>query len=392
MNMKVLLAGLKYDDNLGDGIIFDCTKHIVQKVVDCEIDEMDLTSKTGYKQLYPVSWTLFRKLRRYPFLKISEHNSNDFGMLCHKYSFKYSKQGIIYKQYYEDKIKDCDSIVFVGGGLIKFNFQDCYLYIDMITKWADKYNKPVLFVGAGVEGYDEKDYRCRLLKHALNRNCVKFISTRDDYDTLVNCYIENSNIQCKKVADSAVWSSSYYGIQKRESDCIGIGVVRPKIFTDHGISFSEEELIAFYGHLFNELKNRNIDFELYSNGLESDQLFAQKLASLYNIDKVAKRPTNPTELLKIESSFRAVIVCRLHACITSYSLDIPCLGIVWNQKLVMFGENIHHPERFFTIDQLDAKKIVDTLQDAMIQGYDENVRREYMESTVNVVKEYFSKY
>lgn len=38
--------------------------------------------------------------------------------------------------------------------------------------------------GVGIEGYSETDIRCQRLKKAINQDCFKVITTRDDIDTL----------------------------------------------------------------------------------------------------------------------------------------------------------------------------------------------------------------
>ena len=71
-----------------------------------------------------------------------------------------------YNFYSEDDamISAADLIVFDGGGIIKFKREKFYFYIAHILEKAQERNIPVYFSGVGVEGYDETDERCQMLK------------------------------------------------------------------------------------------------------------------------------------------------------------------------------------------------------------------------------------
>lgn len=80
-----------------------------------------------------------------------------------------------YNFYSEDDtmISAADLIVFDGGGIIKFKREKFYFYIARILEKAQERNIPVYFSGVGVEGYDETDERCQMLKKALRYPCSR---------------------------------------------------------------------------------------------------------------------------------------------------------------------------------------------------------------------------
>ncbi len=325
--LKLLLIGLRNGQNLGDVVINECTKYLVHKALEkygvvneCTVLELDME-----KEEYDIV----------------------------------------------DKV---DCIVFVGGGIVKFKYQKFYEYIDKITCIADKNNIPVYFHAVGVEGYDSEDDKCKLLKKALNRDCVKQITVRENHDILTSNYITNSNINTATVSDSAVWSPETFNINKKQGTCIGLGMIREGIFRSNGIDIGFEELLQFWSDIIHELSIRGLPFKLFTTGWPSDMKFIDNFfkAVKWDEDKYNElviSVSSPEELVSTISKFRGVIAGRLHANIISYSLDIPSVGLVWNDKLKRWGENIMYPERFFSYKQWEAEKVVDTLVKGIEQGY-----------------------
>jgi len=64
--------------------------------------------------------------------------------------------------------------------------------------------------------------------------------------------------------------------------------------------------------------------------------------------------------------------------------------LVWNDKLSFWGANIGYPERFILPERFNAVYIVDQLQKAMTEGYDEKQRRAFMNTEKESVKKMFS--
>lgn len=183
-----------------------------------------------------------------------------------------------YNFYSEDDamISAADLIVFDGGGIIKFKREKFYFYIAHILEKAQERNIPVYFSGVGVEGYDENDERCQMLKKALRYPCVKGISVRDDLDTLKTCYLEGLDTPCYQVCDPAVYTQTVYDISKSaDSNIIGLGIVRHRIFEDHDFpQITREFQLDMWCSLIRELESRGYGWKLFVNGLKSDFDFA----------------------------------------------------------------------------------------------------------------------
>lgn len=364
MKRTIYFAGLLSEKNLGDIVIIESTEGLYKKSLatkgDFELKRLNL-------QLGKVSFLskVFRKLKRLTADKLKlDKNKLEIEIL---------------KKHYKSQLEEAGLIILVGGGLIKYKYQGVFLYISALIAAAEELNIPVIINAAGVEGYSETDSRCQLLKKSLNSSVVKSITTRDDLETLSKKYIIESNqVHTGKVADSAIYSNEIYKVNKKASDIYGIGLVRGGIFLDNDRQLTPEEVASFYAKLILEFETRGLKYQMFTNGSPSDnELLALIKNNLGRSDLHLIEPKQDDELINIISTFTTVIAARLHANIISYALNIPSIGLVWNDKLALFGKDIGYPERFFEYNQLDAKKIVDAAVLANEQGYKQAEWNEY---------------
>ncbi len=268
------------------------------------------------------------------------------------------------------QIKYVDAVVFAGGGIVKFQNEEFDRYIIDILVEAQKYGVPTFFNAVGVEGFDAENERCVALRTALNYDCVKGISVRDDFETMKNCYIENKNIRVRSVVDSAVWSDKVYGSEREnESEYIGLGVARDKIFSDYGIeNIDRDFLLDFWKEVSLRLEEMGYKWKIFTNGFNSDEIFAEEVLRYIGHGEKVPQPANVGELVGTIKSFKGMIACRMHANIIAYSFGIPSIGLVWNDKLKFWGKKIGCPERYITSDALTADNVVASLTRALAKG------------------------
>ncbi|EGQ8943521.1 polysaccharide pyruvyl transferase family protein [Vibrio parahaemolyticus] len=365
---KLVMVGYTHDTNLGDQVIADSAEYLIKKnIIDNEF------SVERFNLNYSNEFNSFKKLKRKVINKIlsrlSSSSSFDYKVGC-------------YKRDYKNKFNDASAIVFAGGGMIKFKYQDCWAHISALVDTVANKPCPIFFNAVGVEGYDQSNYKCRLLKESLNHSAIKMVTTRDDLSLLNDGYIENGYIKTAQVADSAVFSSEVYGIQKKSRDVVGLGLVRARIFKDNGIDLDRTQVIELYASLISELEARGQSYQLFTNGLKSDVDILEDLETYLGKQLNVIEPQTPRELVELISTFKCTIAARLHACIISYSLTVPVVGLVWNNKVKMFGECIGYPERFFSHQDFDANEIIDRLILSVAEGYEPNHYERYRE-TVN---------
>ena len=335
--------------NLGDGVIADCAEYLIKKAIPHK-----------YKNAYTL--------------------------------FPYN----IYSEDYEI-IRHADLIIFAGGGIIKYKYEKFYIYITNILNQAQLYHIPVLFNGVGVEGYDERDEKCQRLKKALNFDCVKVITVRDDLENLKENYIFNSNIVLKSVYDSAVWLKETYRIKRKETGKVGLGIVRHRIFHDNGIeNIDKDYLLKFWREIIELCNKHGIKWQIFTNGLKSDEEFAVEVLEYAGygkeIDKYkAHRLNEASELVDLISGYEAIIASRLHANIIAYVLGIPSIAPVWNEKLIFWGKKIRHEERFIPTGELRSEKVFDALVTAM-NGKKDKVPFWEKRTSLYEIKKFIKKY
>ena len=384
MSKNIVLAGLQYDNNLGDQAIYMCAYKMLQKLLishgicDMEIRKVDLTGRYAIdKNTINRPFRYLKKL----YTKIGYRSGlaalpkKEARYVCNRLARRYIDS-------------DTAAVIFAGGGIVKYKYQEFHIYIDEFTKRADKLGVPVMMNAVGVEGYDENDPECMLLKRALNRDCVKYISTRDDIDTLSGKYCENNQVT-ELVADPVCSLSFLKPLRKKPHTgrIIGLGTVRSGLFVDNDIDFTREDMLKFWSLLVHEIQKRGMQCRVFCNGTTADMQFLNDLAKYMGLSDTEKkelmyeRPTSVGQLARYINGFDAVITGRLHASIIAYSYAVPSVGLVWNEKQRMFGRIIGHPERFIETCNFDPEIVIDAVEAAIKTGYDEEKRRLFSSTT-----------
>ena len=264
------------------------------------------------------------------------------------------------------RIRFCDAVVFAGGGLIKFR-GECFLeYISEIVNEAQEHDIPVYFNSVGVEGYDDNDPTCQALKEVINLPCVKSISVRDDTELLKSSYLTRKQ-RVHSVIDPAVWCrQTYTDIIPEKSGYVGIGIAREQLFCDYGHSeLDGEYMLRFWRELIDKLEAAGYKWRIFTNGLNSDEEFAIRVLRCIGHGDKLPQTMNSRELVRDIASFDAVIAQRMHSSIIAYSLGIPAVGIVWNDKMRFWGEKIGCNDRYILPDELSAERVFTVFENAL---------------------------
>ncbi len=395
-------------NNLGDLVIRDTARYLLQSVLDenqladAEVVLVD-TGECSYKldpeyekETFhsPVSKFLSRYaksrrvFRNFPFLAQE--------MLIR--AWHESKHGRYFREKEMPKLRGADLIVFCGGGLIKFRKQACHYVLHDVTRYAQKMGIPVIMNSVGVEGYSEEQPGCKILKRALNRPCVKYISVRDDYDTLMEHFIENPAVETAQVCDPAWWSPETYGARKRSSKpgepkVVGINSIRPAIFEDYGHPFKLERLDALYHGLTEKLLAQGYHVDFFSNGVMGDSEYIDHLFETFpemaNDDRITvSLPQTPEELVNLISGYDRYMAVRLHASIVGTSLGVPNVSLVWNVKQTLFGKILGLRRNYITQRGFDADTVFDRLMAAEPYQTNEPYKNSVRETLSHAIREY----
>lgn len=287
----------------------------------------------------------------------------------------------------EKLISESDIVFFGGAPLFNFRYQNFYERTAVTLEIAEKYNKPVIFSAIGVEGYDDNNEKCQRLKKTLNFDCVQQITTRDDFESLKK-FVENEQLTIDKVADPAVFTSKVFKKfamwnSATQNKKVGVFILRSNGFLDNGINFSREAAAEFWLKLVDELEDKGYDYEVLTSGHFGDEAFLDYLIKNYglNANKCVFNINCPEKLIQKISSYDAVISCRLHPSIISFSFDVPSFGLVWNSKVRSFYKSIGYEDRLVDINDIAAEDIVQRIGTAIEQGV--NKDEKYLLSVYN---------
>lgn len=295
--------------------------------------------------------------------------------------------------YYKKEFSNLNGIIYAVG-MFKYSTQNFSYIFEVVNRIATEYNIPVLMSAMSIEKENPDDWRYHQLVRAVNMPCVKKITTRDGQNgvnRLKKSYIKNTAVKCDFVGDPALWIPECYDTSSRkESDVIGIGVIRENIYRDYGIDFSGEQLLDMYVSLIQELDKRNQKWVLFCNGMPEDYDFGKRILEKLNVsdEKLLLPPKTAQELVDIILGFKVVFGARLHACITSFALDVPVVGLLWDNKLREFSKTMKIEEFFCEVEELKGTIIADKLEKAAKNHYDKENRAFYKQKTAQSIAEF----
>ena len=339
---SILLFTHKTSDNIGDQMIEVCSRALLEAIMS-NLDK----ERNDYEII-----------------------SRDAGSVNKRY---FSIQDDDQDKKAEKHIESAELIIFGGAPMFNYKYEGFSDRTVKTLKLIQKYNKPVIFSAIGVEDYEPHNPKCMRLKEALSATSVKMITTRDNFAALQG-FVEGAEIVIDKVADPVVFAKSIF--RKKFEDAgggkqkIGIFVIRGAAFKDNKMKFTQDEAVALYRDLARELEEKGYDYEYITTGSHADEAFLARLTLDYGLprDKCVLNVNSPEELVNKINSYSGVIACRLHANITCYALNIPAVGLVWNNKVSQFYESIGYPERFVKAESMTPKNIVEKLEAAMKIG------------------------
>lgn len=397
--MKIALVGELWGHNLGEPLLFQCCKKMIEeKNQHIEVEKLDFFGREEkedewrVKGGFPVLYFGIRVIR-----KICEMLGNP-AIGWNKWEWLLSKDKKRIESYFDDKCQknQYDGIIIMGAGTIKYDVRLNFgPYYKIVLETAERYDIPVYINCAGIESkYNSKDSRCNEFSECLSKDILRIATTRDDigeFKKYIKKYIKNPGTVVEKISDIGVWAAETFQIKKQaDSEYIGLGMITPERFREFGRKETYIKYENLWLEMIEELEKKGIKWRIFNNGDICDRKFAEKLCSILQkpIEQYVLTPETPEELVRVISGFKGIITSRLHSCIIAYSLGIPFVAISWNNKLHFFAQNIGVPERVIEEGELDKNTILDRFFRAVEEGYDMKFRDEYRKTS----REYIAVY
>jgi len=366
--------------NLGDIIIYDNARYLLEKVIkdngieDSEILPVDIGGY-NFKEMQVPSYVDRMDKVSEKVMELSKKQKlyKRFPNLARRmmlWAWRHSKQYYCFKKTEMPKLEKSDIIIFGGGGLIKYHQQTFHFTIDTVTRFANRKGVPVIINSVGVEGYEEGHPGCMLLKKALNLDCIKYISTRDDFEVLKNNFMTNPRIKVESVCDPAFWTKETYGVEKKEPQeekRVGLNTIRFGIFRKYMYKVNRNKLDEMYRDLAFRLHDDGYKVEFFTNGVVGDINYINKLMEKYpELEEITSitQPQTPKELVELISGYDRYLAARLHASIVGSVLGVPNVSLVWNIKQILFGEMVGMPQNYLTKEAFNADTVYERLMAA----------------------------
>lgn len=269
-------------------------------------------------------------------------------------------------------IKDYDVVVFPGGGVNSLRFAKA-------AKTILKGNKTtqVFFNGNGISKTNSDELKALLMELMNDKNTVQ-VTTRGDFETAKSYVTAEKKYPVEHILDPAIFSAQTYKISRdKNSELIGVGLIRPEIFKENGRDLEVDDVMKMYVELFDELDKRGYKWELFCNGTNADYNFAKSVLeeSGRSVEKLAPQPRKNKDLIKLVAKYKGIIAARFHANIIATSLEVPNVALVWNDKMLGFAELTGTSHRYICDKEslLNASRLADVLEKGIEEGFDKNI-------------------
>ena len=352
--MKILLAGVMYSPNLGDGLIAECFTQVLTSTDQLvEVTWLDLAGRTGFARPKSSGRTrvlsMLAKLPRWASDPIA-------GQLVRRQIRTHLSWNI------PSDLQDYDLVIIGGGQLlsdVNLNFPLKLRYLVGLIGQAG--------VGFAIHGVGVSQSWSRLgaktFAPVLASPNLCFVSVRDaasrqalqdHYEQLgIFCPLDIQTypdpVMCAhalRLPEMAV--SAVLGRR------IGIGVVHPAALATHGDAKQPPTIAGLtqtYRDLADHLVERGAQVYLFTNGAGEDEEMLDRLfravPNQSGWHRVLRRST-PRELAAFLGSLDAVASHRLHACITANALGVKAIGFEWDRKINAYFELTDQRENLFT--------------------------------------------
>lgn len=326
--MRILLIGERYSENLGDAVICETVRMLIQQKLDAKIIDFDISGKSGYNQDYSLHSLYKNKYHGYKKIVLITILRKIFYWRFVEFK-RYLRVMLKFNEYIQRD--SFDVILFAGGAL----FQDYFAeLIFSIVKQCRKRPPAIIFhaCGLGKISFHSK----KLLKKVFSLEYVKDISIRDSHEQFV--FLFGNKHKVTDTYDTALCCSEFY----KKSN---------KIVAEYGIGcINCENTYNIQKDIIRGIMNSGVTWRIFTNGALYDEKVVDRLLYDLGIAKkrselVLPRAMDAEGLIANITSFQKIISFRLHSHVIAASFGIPSYGFVWDSKVREFFIKLDIPER-----------------------------------------------
>ena len=380
MHSRITIFGVRYSPNLGDGIISDCLKHLVEeasvsKHKNLEVQAFDLAARTAFSndKIEPRA-KLISLLSKLPSF-VRQVIIGSYLLLNYLRRFG---------PYYERVISKSDLVIIGGGQILSDTDLNFPIKIYGLTRKIIRRKISVCFSACGAANNWGVIGQV-LFNRSFSSPTVKYIGCRDEQSlTTMSTYLsETAKRHLHHQPDPALFVQETYSVKRSVNKQLNVGIGFASFnnmkYSGEGTSFTQEGWFKLISTLIRDLNMSDISVFLFTNGAAEDEKCLDSFESYIlskglalNYKRIA-RPQTPKDLVTTISKADCILAYRLHASITSFGLDIPSIGFYWDDKISSFYQQINRERFCIRSTQMRAQELSDLIFEAINIGVDSSL-------------------
>jgi polysaccharide pyruvyl transferase WcaK-like protein len=346
VSARIVICAEVWSENLGDRVIAECMQGVVQEVApQSQVSLLDLSARrqpaSAGRADIPARDSQWRR-----FYRIVAANRPIRRVLT--LASWWTRRGPIAARQARQAMASADLLIVGGGQLLADNELAFPLRLAQLTKIAAQARVPIVVLCCGV-GQRWSRIGSRLMTRALARAqlvCVRDVESKRRLETLG---LARGRIDV--APDPAILAARYFQLPARRSESpIGLGVMAPQVVARHAATQGRDaaSLLQFWTGLARALLERGSSVEIFTNGAAEDAEFAARVAHAVHESlgrSVAIRtPVSAPEFVTLIAGYSGLVAYRLHACIVGVACGVPTLGLIWDDKVRAFFEEVGLPQ------------------------------------------------
>lgn len=369
----ILIAGVMYSPNLGDGVIAECLSACLasgpQPIASRWLDI------AGRPTFSPPTRNSLRPRVLHLLERLPEGVSHQIARRLIERQVRQKLEPLLPSAF------DGVSGVLIGGGQLladtNLNFP---LKLARVVGEAEARGLPFVIHGVGVSSHWSHAGR-EIFRSILGSRHLRFVSVRDEPSKqrlerhLADMHLALP-LEIEVYPDAGIMATSRAARPADQRPRVGIGVIHPVAMEMHGDDVStptKTDLISRYIAIATALNASGIDVEFFTNGAGEDEDLLAQLVSQQRGATVWVQPRVSTarELIDLVASYDAVVSHRLHANIVAFACGVPSVGLRWDTKMNAFFALSNRSEFLLPGDLSNVPAVVQAVHDALSAGVEQ---------------------
>lgn len=350
---NIVLAGLAYEDNLGDVLLGQCIeyqilKYFIEKEIDKDVEIRILDLQGRVSQHGSLKRTLFDRIKQ-----------KCVGIRLFK---QYEKK--ITMSYIRDSIDRHTIGVVIWGAIFDCDgSRQFFSPACQCIRRCHSYGIPVMLACLPSVHRISQAGKAEI-KQLVNDSCVEVIAMRDD-DSIISEGIigEGSLTKLYDACDAAWCTSERYPFDIKKENRIGLCIGHYGLLFKYQ-SMGEKEQLEWWHKVIEELLKEGQEVSIFTNGYQPDYEMAKKVfehCSDINVNSkiiLKNKPHSVEEYISEVVKCNRVITQRMHAGIIAYSYNIPMKMLQWNKKQEDFCKKIGRRDLCIEVSEENINDLV----------------------------------